>query len=64
MRRQVIKLNANDFMFNWCIGPHLFAVVLKYLDDQAEKEGKIIRLVKSNAPEADQAWIDEKFQEF
>ncbi|MDS1727867.1 hypothetical protein QPL39_23520 [Escherichia coli] len=64
MKRQVIKLNANDFMLNWCICPHLFAVVLKYLDDQATKEGKVIRLVKSNAPEADQAWIDEKFQEF
>lgn len=64
MKRQAIKLNANDFMLNWCIGPHLFAVVLKYLDDQATKEGKVIRLVKSNAPEDDQAWIDEKFQEF
>lgn len=48
MKRQAIKLNANDFMFNWCIGPHLFAVVLKYLDDQAAKEGKVIRLVKGN----------------
>lgn len=64
MKRQAIKLNANDFMLNWCIGPRLFSVVLKYLDDQAAKEGKVIRLVKGNVPDNDQAWIDEKFQEF
>ncbi|EFN7732959.1 hypothetical protein EGC56_24015 [Escherichia coli] len=64
MKRTVIRINAEDFMAWWNIGPLVFRAVHRYLADEARKEGKKVRLTKGHVTEAEMAWVDEKFQNF
>ncbi|EOC6082503.1 hypothetical protein ACI5EL_001072 [Escherichia coli] len=64
MKRNVIRINAEDFMTFWNIGPLVFNAVHRYLAEEARKEGKRVRLTKGCVTEAEMAWVDEKFQNF
>lgn len=40
MKRTVIRINAEDFMAWWNIGPLVFNAVHRFLAEEARKEGK------------------------
>ncbi|HBE9085334.1 TPA: hypothetical protein KNG82_002207 [Escherichia coli] len=61
---KAIRLNQEEFCKFWNVGPFVFGAILRHLQIEAAKEWKCIRLVKGAVPEADQNWIDEKFNDF